>query len=497
MIRAWLALAAVAVLIIAGTVMLTVSTVRAERQRAGDERLRQALWRLDGRATELLLSAAAHSAESPGQLRCDDLILAHLEVDADGLVVAAAGIWPGDALPPALAALRNGLSAPGGQLAEQALPALQQQASLDNGYSSRSGNAQRLQIAVLARTATPSGPVVARWAAGSLVLARHVRRDGDDLVQAAVIDWPRLQREFAAAIEDILPQAVLQPADERDPRPDQLAALPARVVGGPPPALPDGVLGMLAAAWGAVGIGLLGAVAALAAAHRLAERRATFVSAVTHELRTPLTALRLHADLVADERVGGDPVRRAGAVQILRGEAARLSRLVDNVLDYARLERRRPPRLESTDLAVLLPQLLPAVSARLSEAGMLLEAGTPGSVRVRCDADAVGRILLNLADNAAKYGAGPVRLEVAVAAGRAELRLRDHGPGIPEGLRLFVPFSRSAEAAAGSAPGVGLGLALCRRLARAQGGDLRLERPADGPGACAVLTLALDRASVG
>ena len=496
MIRAWLALAAVAVLIIAGTALLTVSTVRAERQRAADERLRQALWRLDGRATELLLSAAARSVESPGWLRREDPILAQLEVDADGLVVAAAGTWPGDTLPAALAALRASLAAPGGQLAEPTVQ-MQQQESLYNGYSSRSGNANRLQNAVLARTPTPSGPVVARWAAGSLVLARRVNRNGEDLVQAAVIDWPRLQREFAEAVTDILPAANLIQADEREPRPDQLAALPARVVGGPPPALPDGVLGMLAAAWGAVGIGLIGAVAALAAAHRLAERRATFVSAVTHELRTPLTALRLHADLVADERVGGDPVRRAGAVQILRGEAARLSRLVDNVLDYARLERRRPPRLESTDLAVLLPQLLPALTARLSEAGMLLEAGTPGSVRVRCDADAVSRILLNLADNAAKYGAGPVRLEVAVAAGRAELRLRDHGPGIPDGLRLFVPFSRSAEAAAGSAPGVGLGLALCRRLARAQGGDLRLERPAHGPGACAVLTLALDRASAG
>lgn len=496
MIRAWLALAAVAVLIIAGTALLTVSTVRAERQRAADERLRQALWRLDGRATELLLSAAARSVESPGWLRREDPILAQLEVDADGLVVAAAGTWPGDALPAALAALRSSLAAPGGQLAEPTVQ-MQQQESLYNGYSSRSGNANRMQNAILARVPTPSGPVVARWAAGSLVLARRISRNGADLVQAAVIDWPRLQRDFAEAVVDILPAANLIQADEREPRPDQLAALPARVVGGPPPALPDGVLGMLAAAWGAVGIGLIGAVAALAAAHRLAERRATFVSAVTHELRTPLTALRLHADLVADERVGGDPVRRASAVQILRGEAARLSRLVDNVLDYARLERRRPPRLEGHDLAELLPQLVPALTARLSEAGMALEAATPGSIRVRCDADAVGRILLNLADNAAKYGAGPVRLEVAVAAGRAELRLRDHGPGIPEGLHLFVPFSRSAEAAAGSAPGVGLGLALCRRLARAQGGDLRLERPADGPGACAVLTLALDRASAG
>lgn len=489
--RSWLAFAVLAALVIAGAALLSVSTVRAERRRAGDELLRQALWRLDGRATALLLSAAARSAEAPGRPDPANPVSAHLEVAAGGRVTAAAGTWPGDALPAALAALLPGLPAPEAAVDDDALfSQLTPQQSSSNAFGPRGSASRRMQSAVLAVRDLRSGPVSARWAAGSLVLVRQVRRDRQELVQAAVLDWPRLQREFAEAIADLLPQARLEAADERDPQPDQLAALPARIVGtAPATPLPADLAGMLAAAWLAVAGGLAGGAAALAAAHRLAERRAVFVSAVTHELRTPLTALRLHADLVADERVGGDPDRRAAAVQVLRGEAARLGRLVENVLDYARLERRAPPRLQAVALGELLDRFRPALAARLAEAGMALEDGPPAAAVVRCDPEAVGRILVNLADNAAKYGAGPVRLEAAAAGGAVELRLRDHGPGLPAGLRLFIPFSRSAEAAAGAAPGVGLGLALCRQLARAQGGDLRLEAPADGPGTCAVLTL--------
>jgi signal transduction histidine kinase len=100
-----------------------------------------------------------------------------------------------------------------------------------------------------------------------------------------------------------------------------------------------------------------------------------------------------------------------------------------------------------------------------------------------CDPAAVERILVNVIDNAATHATGSDHIAASVRFGRRlEIRARDHGPGLAADVRdkLFVPFSRSAEAAAGAAPGVGLGLALCRRLARAQGGDLRLEQPDDG-----------------
>jgi signal transduction histidine kinase len=111
-----------------------------------------------------------------------------------------------------------------------------------------------------------------------------------------------------------------------------------------------------------------------------------------------------------------------------------------------------------------------------------------------CDPAALERILVNVIDNAATHATGSGHIAVSVRFGRRlEIRVRDHDPGLAADVRhkRFVPFLRSAEAAAGAAPGVGLGLVLCRRLARTQGGDLRLERPDDG-GVEAALELPLD-----
>ena len=109
-------------------------------------------------------------------------------------------------------------------------------------------------------------------------------------------------------------------------------------------------------------------------------------------------------------------------------------------------------------------------------------------------AAAVGQILFNLVDNACKYAASAadreVRLEAALEARQAVMRLRDHGPGLADSKRLFQPFSKSAREAAQSAPGVGLGLALSRRLAREMGGDLSWDRSVTD-GACFLLKLPL------
>jgi signal transduction histidine kinase len=143
-------------------------------------------------------------------------------------------------------------------------------------------------------------------------------------------------------------------------------------------------------------------------------------------------------------------------------------------------------------VAELLGPLLPLLAERLAAADLDLEPGPLPTVAVRAEPGAVGRILVNLADNAAKYAAGGGRVELSVVTGAAiEIRLRDFGPGLDAATRrrLFQPFHRSAEAAAGNAPGVGLGLALGRRLARAMGGDLRAEPAPDGPGLVMVLRL--------
>lgn len=329
-----------------------------------------------------------------------------------------------------------------------------------------------------------------------LLLVRRVSVGTTVEEQIAVIDWPSLRKNLLASITDLLPQAELEPQKSSHIPEHCLAALPLHLKSGPlPPLTLDASLRTtLIFSWTALLIGLVGAVGILIAAQRLAEKRAAFVSAVTHELRTPLTALRLHADLLGDSRIDQDTARRQAKVGLVRAEATRLAHLIDNVLDYARLERRRAPQSRPLPLVQVLDPVIPMLEERLRTAGLsLAHAPLPAAI-VRCDPGAVSRILINLADNAAKYAATSDRpLELSVLVGRRlEIHLRDHGPGLaPDArARLFAPFARSAEAAAGNAPGVGLGLALCRRLARAQGGELRLEEPEDG-GVDAILELPL------
>ena len=192
--------------------------------------------------------------------------------------------------------------------------------------------------------------------------------------------------------------------------------------------------------------------------------------------------------------------KRERYLRTLQVEAERLGHLVDNVLAYARLERGRSTRTaQAVPVSELLDRAVPRLRERAARADMELQVerspDTEGD-EVRGEPSAVEQILLNLVDNACKYGMdgeeSTIELAVARTGRRLELRVRDHGRGIDRRTRrrLFRPFSRSAEEAAGSAPGVGLGLALSRRLARDLGGDLEIV-DTDGPGACFALTLPL------
>ncbi|HEU0108161.1 MAG TPA: HAMP domain-containing sensor histidine kinase, partial [Vicinamibacteria bacterium] len=223
---------------------------------------------------------------------------------------------------------------------------------------------------------------------------------------------------------------------------------------------------------------------------------------VTHELRTPLTTFRLYTDMLADDMVT-DEARRRAYITRLRTEAERLGHLVENVLFYARVESGQGEAArETVDLQALLEEARTRLAERAARAELEV-AFAPregGPVPVRVDRGAIEQVLLNLVDNACKYAARstPPRIDVRLetSAGRALVRVSDHGPGLSaaDRRRLFQPFSKSDRDAANSAPGIGLGLALSRRLARAQGGDLTLDASGRG-GAVFVLSLPLARAT--
>ncbi len=340
------------------------------------------------------------------------------------------------------------------------------------------------------------------WIGGELLLARSVILDGAAHVQGCWLDWPGLEASLLAEVTDLLPDARLaavDPADEGDPS-RRLAALPARLLPGEPAGAPEATTATVPAVLVVAWIGVLVAAAAVATlllgVMSLSERRAAFVSAVTHELRTPLTTFRMYSEMLAEGMV--PEAKRDGYLRTLQVEAERLGHLVDNVLAYARLERGRSPETAAT-VAVdeLLSRAVPRLEERARRSEMTLRVEQVAAIdeaTVRGEPSAIEQILLNLVDNACKYGADGDTIELSVGrSGRKlELGVRDFGAGIDRRTRrrLFRPFSRSAEEAAGSAPGVGLGLALSRRLAKDLGGDLRLA-DADGPGAFFVLTLRL------
>ncbi|MFO0748866.1 MAG: HAMP domain-containing sensor histidine kinase [Myxococcota bacterium] len=230
-------------------------------------------------------------------------------------------------------------------------------------------------------------------------------------------------------------------------------------------------------------------IAALVQAERHLERRQRFAAAAAHELRTPLAGLRMYAEMLAHGL--GKPEKAKVYAERLASEAGRLGRVVANVLDFTRMERGNlSVKPVAGDLAAAVEEQVQRLEPAVRAAGATLVLHRPsGPVAAAFDADALSQILANLVDNAEKYGReAPDRtIEVHVAAtgasaasGGAEVAVRDRGPGLLPGLesRLFRPFVRGSDR--DGPAGLGLGLALTRALARAQGGDIRFERPPSG-----------------
>jgi signal transduction histidine kinase len=223
-----------------------------------------------------------------------------------------------------------------------------------------------------------------------------------------------------------------------------------------------------------------------------ARRKTTFVSNVSHELKTPLTTLRMYAEMLGEGRVR-DEGRRKEYLDTMVRESQRLTRLVNNVLDFSRLEQgRKTYRMETLDLVEAVRDALGTQFERLSAAGMDLTIEGDGGCAVQADRDAVGQIALNLADNAIKYAAAGKRLVVRFgqAGGRCTASFVDAGPGVPAAHRerIFEQFHRVDESLTSGIPGCGLGLSIARRLARDHCGDLTYQ-PAPGGGCVFTLSL--------
>jgi signal transduction histidine kinase len=239
-------------------------------------------------------------------------------------------------------------------------------------------------------------------------------------------------------------------------------------------------------------LGLLALTAGLIAAallqHRreyeLAALRSEFVSNVSHELRTPLAQIRMFAETLLLGRVRS-PEERLRSLEIIDQEARRLTHLVENVLHFSRSERRTARVApEPTDLSRLVREVVdgfrPLARARQVDLRLELEEGLRASV----DRSALRQVLLNLLDNAVKYGPAGQTVTVATSggSGRAWIRVDDQGPGIPEAQRerIWERFSRLEREVSSAVAGTGIGLAVVRDLVRLHGGRVWADESPSG-----------------
>ena len=237
----------------------------------------------------------------------------------------------------------------------------------------------------------------------------------------------------------------------------------------------------------AFGVLLVMIVAASLATWRLTRRetemaqlKSDFVANVSHDLKTPLSVIRMFGETLEMGRVGSD-AQRQEYYRVITRETERLSRLIENVLDFSRIEGgRRTYAIVPTAVEPLVRETLEAFAYPLAQAGFKVDVHVdPDLPDVPMDADAVGQALANLVDNAIKYSADrrSVRVEAARRDGGVSIVVADEGVGIArdEHAKIFEKFYRAGRSDTQGRRGSGVGLALVRHVADAHGGRITVE----------------------
>jgi signal transduction histidine kinase len=213
----------------------------------------------------------------------------------------------------------------------------------------------------------------------------------------------------------------------------------------------------------------------------LARLRADFVSSVSHELRTPLSQIRMFAELLRMGWVRSEQ-ERARSLEIIDQEAHRLSHLVEKVLRFEGAERGEYSlTAEPTHLAPVVREVLEAFAPIARARRVTIRQRLDETVVATVDRGALRQVLINLLDNAVKYGPDGQVVIVTLAGGdsgqNARLAIEDEGPGIPTGERdgIWEPFRRLARDANSAVAGSGIGLSVVKRLVEAHGGSVRVE----------------------
>ena len=224
----------------------------------------------------------------------------------------------------------------------------------------------------------------------------------------------------------------------------------------------------------------------------LARLKSDFVSNVSHELRTPLALIRLYAETLELGRLTG-PSKHQEYYSIIRKESERLTALINNILDFSRIEAgRKEYDFRETDMCELVRNTLESYRYQIEQNGFTFEEKIAEVPPLNVDREAMARSLVNLVNNALKYSQDRkhIRVNLYREDGTVKLEVVDQGIGIPanEQHRIFEKFYRVGDPLVHNTKGSGLGLSLVQHIARAHGGDVVVEST---PGAGSKFTIML------
>jgi signal transduction histidine kinase len=226
----------------------------------------------------------------------------------------------------------------------------------------------------------------------------------------------------------------------------------------------------------------------------LSERRSQFVSSVTHELKTPLTNIRMYIEML-EQGIAKDTEREQAYFQIINSEGSRLSRLINNVLDLAKLEKKqRSLNLTRGTFEEVVTEVQTVMQAKLRQEGFSLKIVQEDIRPFKYDREAMIQVLINLVENSIKFcRSAPIKeitIRICQEPKRINIAVSDHGPGIPRHAlkKVFDDFYRVDNALARKTRGTGIGLALVKKFIKLIGGDVTAE---NNPGGGCTITISL------